>query len=151
MSDLVFSVKGSSENATKFVANARNFQLIIDEPPALGGGDEGANPVEYLLASYAGCLNVMGFLIAGELGFKLEKLEIELTGNINPERFLGKSNAERAGFKGIEVKLKPYAEVEKPLLDKWIAIIESRCPVNDNLLNATPIAVTVLQPEFVTV
>lgn len=149
MSDLVFTVKGSSERATKFVANARNFQLIVDEPPTLGGKDEGANPVEFLLTGYAGCLNVMGHLIASELGFTLEKLDIDVSGNINPARLFGQSFDERAGFKTIEVVLKPYADVEKELLDKWIEIVESRCPVNDNLLNTTPIAVKILQPEII--
>jgi hypothetical protein len=35
MSDLNFSIKGSSENPTKFVAEARNFKIVIDEPPFL--------------------------------------------------------------------------------------------------------------------
>lgn len=143
MADLIFSVKGSSVTPTKFVAQARNFQLIIDEPPALGGNDDGANPVEYLLASYAGCINVMGHLIAGELGFKLEKLEIEISGNINPDRLFGKPTSERAGYKSIQVLLKPQADVDQELLDQWVEIIENRCPVNDNLLNQTPIEVKV--------
>ena len=111
MSDLNFSIKGVSGNPTKFVAEARSFKIVIDEPTALGGTDHGANPVEYLLASYAGCLNVMGHLIAGELWFKLDKLEIEVNGYLNPDRLFGKSFAERAGFKKIQVTLKPYAEV----------------------------------------
>ena len=146
MSDLNFSIKGISENPTKFVAEARNFKIVIDEPPTLGGTDHGANPVEYLLASYAGCLNVMGHLIAGEIGFKLDKLEIEMNGNLNPERLFGKSFTERAGFKSIQVKLKPYAEVTPALLEKWVQEVESRCPVNDNLLNKTPIEVAVIYP-----
>lgn len=146
MTDLNFAIKGISENPTKFVAEARNFKIVIDEPPTLGGTDHGANPVEYLLASYAGCLNVMGHLIAGELGFKLDKLEIEMNGNLNPERLFGKSFNERAGFKNIQVKLKPFAAVTPELLQKWVQEVENRCPVNDNLLNKTPIEVEVLYP-----
>lgn len=145
MSDLDFSIKGVSENPTKFVAEARNFQIVIDEPPALGGTDHGANPVEYLLASYAGCLNVMGHLIASELDFKLDKLEIEVKGNLNPDRLFGKSFTERAGFKNIQVSLKPFADVSPELLGKWIQEVENRCPINDNLLNKTPIELEVLK------
>lgn len=148
MSDLNFSIKGISENPTKFVAEARNFQIVIDEPPTLGGTDHGANPVEYLLASYAGCLNVMGHLIAGELGFKLDKLEIEVNGNLNPDRLFGKSFTERAGFKNIKVSLKPYADVTSELLEKWIQEVENRCPINDNLLNKTPIELEVLKNQM---
>jgi len=31
MSNLKFSIKGTSESATKFVAEARHFKIIIDE------------------------------------------------------------------------------------------------------------------------
>lgn len=144
MSDLTFSVKGVSKNPTKFEAEARDFKIIIDEPPALGGNDHGANPVEYLLASYAGCLNVMGHLVADELGFKLKKLEIEVSGDINPDRLFGKSLAERAGFKGIHVTLKPQADVTPEVLKSWTEEIEHRCPINDNISNLTPTRIEVL-------
>lgn len=144
MSDLNFSIKGVSENPTKFVAEARNFKIVVDEPPTLGGTDHGANPVEYLLASYAGCLNVMGHLVADELGFKLDKLEIEINGNLNPDRLFGKSFTERAGFKKIQVTLKPYADTTPELLKSWIQTVENRCPINDNLGSITPIDIEVL-------
>ena len=144
MPDLNFSVKGVSENPTKFVAEARDFTIIIDEPPSLGGTDHGANPVEYLLASYAGCLNVMGHLVAAELGFKLDKLEIEINGNINPDRLFGKDFTERAGFKKIDIKLKPYAKVSPEVLKQWTMEVENRCPINDNLREKTPTEIEVL-------
>ena len=144
MADLNFSVKGVSENPTKFVAEARDFKMVIDEPPSLGGTDHGANPVEYLLASYAGCLNVMGHLIAGELGFKLDKLEIEINGNLNPDRLFGTSFEERAGFKKIDVQLKPYANASPELLKLWTEAVENRCPINDNLRYLTPTEIEVL-------
>lgn len=143
MADLNFFVKGASESPTKFTAEARQFTITIDEPPALGGDDQGANPVEYLLASYAGCLNVMGHLIAGELGFKLDKLEIEVTGNINPDRLFGKDFTERSGFKKIDVKLKPHAQVSQEVLNQWMREVENRCPVNDNLREKTPTEIEV--------
>ncbi len=64
MSDLKFRIKAKSENATKTVVQARGFEIIIDEPKALGGNDAGANPVEYILAALSGCLNVVGHMIA---------------------------------------------------------------------------------------
>ena len=78
MSDLIFSVKGESASPAKFIANTRNFKLIIDEPEDLGGTDENANPVEYILAGLAGCLNVVGHLVAKELGFTINKLKVEV-------------------------------------------------------------------------
>ena len=58
MSNLRFSVNGESNSTTQFVAKAPQFKLVVDEPNDLGGTDEAANPVEYILAGLAGCINV---------------------------------------------------------------------------------------------
>ena len=145
MSDLIFSVKGHSITATKFTAKARQFSLTIDEPEALGGQDESANPVEYILAGLAGCLNVVGHLVAKEHGFELKQLDIEITGNITPNRFLGVSKEDRAGFKSLDVILKPESNANESTLGRWLNTVQERCPVKDNLLNQTPLSLTLTQ------
>lgn len=143
MSDLTFSVQGASASAAKFVGKTRQFRLIVDEPTDLGGTDEHANPVEYLLAGLAGCINVVGHLVAKELGFSIQKLHIEVTGNINPNKLFGVSDAERAGFKEIELKLVPETNASIETLAEWLRIVQERCPVKDNLTNSTPVKVSV--------
>ncbi len=143
MSDLSFNVKGESTSPAQFIAKTRNFKLIIDEPEDLGGSNEGANPVEYILAGLAGCLNVVGHLVAKELNFEIKKLKIEVTGNLNPDRLFGVSNKERAGFKAIKLNLIPDTEASITTLAKWLEIVKERCPVKDNLTNNTPVKVSV--------
>ena len=145
MSDLIFSVKGHCITATKFTAKARQFSLTIDEPEALGGQGESANPVEYILAGLAGCLNVVGHLVAKELGFELKQLDIEITGNINPNRFLGVSKEDREGFKSLDVILKPESNANESTLGRWLNTVQERCPVKDNLLNQNPLSLTLTQ------
>jgi len=147
MSDLKFTVTGESTSATQFMGKARHFELIIDEPEALNGSDSAANPVEYILAGFAGCVNVVGHLVAKELGFTIRKLFIEVSGNINPERFLGASDKERAGFKSIQLSLIPDTDASIETLVKWLEIVELRCPEKDNLTNQTPIKISV-EKEF---
>ena len=143
MSDLKFSVIGESNSSTQFIAKARQFKLIIDEPNDLGGTDEEANPVEYILAGLAGCINVIGHIVAKELGFEIKKLNIEVSGDINPNKFLGVSNNERAGFKSIELNLIPETDADISILSQWLTIVEDRCPVKDNLNNETPVKLSV--------
>ena len=149
MSELTFSVKGQSASEAKFIAKTRQFKLVVDEPEGLGGTDENANPVEYLLAGLAGCINVVGHLVAKELGFSISKLHIEVTGNINPDKLFGVSNAERAGFKEIDLKLIPETDASIEKLAEWLRIVQDRCPVKDNLTNITPIKVSV-EKQYVT-
>jgi uncharacterized OsmC-like protein len=143
MSDLKFSVEGESSSPTQFIGKTRQFTLVVDEPEALGGTDEDANPVEYILAGFAGCVNVIGHIVAKELGFTINNLKIEVSGDLNPQRFLGASFEERAGFKSISLNLVPDTDADIETLAKWLQIIEERCPVRDNLQNNTPIKIAV--------
>jgi uncharacterized OsmC-like protein len=143
MSNLRFSVNGESNSTTQFVAKARQFKLVVDEPEELGGADEAANPVEYILAGLAGCINVVGHLVAKELGFVISKLNIDISGEINPDKLLGISNHERAGFQSIQINLNPETEADIVTLSQWLKIVEDRCPVKDNLRNETPVRLSV--------
>ena len=143
MSNLIFSVNGESNSTTQFVAKARHFKLVVDEPEELGGADEAANPVEYILAGLAGCINVVGHLVAKELGFVISKLNIDISGEINPDKLLGISNHERAGFQSIQINLNPETEADIVTLSQWLKIVEDRCPVKDNLRNETPVRLSV--------
>ncbi|WP_372753562.1 OsmC family protein [Labilibaculum sp.] len=139
MADLKFRVNAHSENATKTVVKARGFELIIDEPADLGGTNEGANPVEYVLAAFCGCINVMAHVIAREMSIELRSVKIKMAGNLNPNRLMGTSFDDRAGYKGIEVSIQPDCDASTEQLSKWLEAIEDRCPVSDNLRNITPV------------
>lgn len=141
MSTLQFSYAGESKNTTKFVGESRNFQITIDEPPALGGKDEAANPVEYTLASLAGCLNVVAHLIAKEFEIEINSLKINVEGDLHPGKLLSGDSSERAGFTDIRVKLDMDSDAEPELLEKWLTVVRDRCPVTDNLANPTNVEI----------
>ena len=143
MSNLTFKVQGISTSPAHFVAKTRKFKLIIDEPEDLGGSNKGPNPVEYILAGLAGCLNVVGHLVAKELDFEIKNLQIEVTGSLNPDNLFGLSNNQRAGFKEINLSLIPDTNASIDTLVKWLEIVKNRCPVKDNLSNNTPVNVSV--------
>jgi uncharacterized OsmC-like protein len=141
MADLKFRIQAQRASAAKTIVKARNFEIIVDEPEELGGTNTAANPVEYVLAAFAGCLNVMGHLIANEMGFELKDLKIDISGDLNPAKLFGKSDEDRAGYKNIVVKMIPTCNADKVTLKKWLHAVESRCPVSDNIQNITPVAV----------
>jgi uncharacterized OsmC-like protein len=141
MSKMTFNVVGRSEAPARITVQARQFKLVVDEPPALGGEDQGANPVEYILAGFAGCLNVMAHLIAGEMGVELRRLEVEASGELDTDRLLGKSKSVRAGFQEIRVTLKVDSDADAATLERWLAAVKDRCPVSDTLTNSTPVQV----------
>lgn len=140
MASLKFSVVSKSENPTKTIVEARNFKMIIDEPESLGGTDHGANPVEYVLAALSGCLNVVGHMVANEMGFNLRGLEFEIEGDLDPAKFQGKGTG-RAGFMEIRATVIPHTDANPEILQDWIKMVEGRCPVSDNLASPTPVKI----------
>lgn len=142
MSKAKFSVKATSENPTKTVVRARNFEMIIDEPRNLKGTDAGPNPVEYVLGALAGCLNVVGHLVAREMGFRLRGITFELEGELDPAKFMGQETTERAGYSEIRVKVSPDCDASPEQLANWLHSVETRCPVSDNISNATPVIIS---------
>ena len=143
MSTIKFEAKGKSLNKTKLTTKVRDFVIDVDEPKALGGGDEAPNPVEYILIGLAGCINVVAHHVAGELGITINNLEIVTSGDINIDKFLGTSDKERAGFQGIDLKLSYQSDAPQELQDQWLKSVSSRCPVKDNLLSATPVNIII--------
>lgn len=149
MSNLNFSINGKSINATKYIGKVRQFNITVDKPEELGGKDEAPNPVEYILAGYAGCLNVVFHVVAKELNIQIKTLKININGDINSEKFLGISDKERAEFQSLIVHVELETDAEKQeLVNELITKVKERCPVNDNLANPTPINYFFTQPTF---
>jgi len=140
---LTFSIKAQSASQTKTIVKTRGFEAIVDEPEDLGGTNEGLNPVEYLLAAYAGCLNVLGHLVADEMDITLNGLDIEIEGGLDSGKFSGESDTERAGFQEIRVVIYPDCEAKEKDLNAWLAAIKERCPVGDNIADKTPIVTSI--------
>lgn len=134
-----FSINGTSINSTLYKGTSRQFNFLVDEPNELGGQDLAANPVEYLLAGYAGCLNVVINLVAKELGIKLYDFKININGNIDAAKFLGHSEDGRAGFQSLDVDIDFVTNATQESVDFLLKNVKRRCPINDNLSNKTPI------------
>jgi len=136
-------ITGESENPTRINLRAGKFTMIIDEPTSMGGTDAGPSPVQVLLLSLAGCLNVTGHEIARQKGFKLNGMKIRIEGVMNPCTFLGCSFEERAGFQEIDVKIDADFEGVSPEAQaQWLKETEERCPVTDNIKADTTVRVT---------
>jgi uncharacterized OsmC-like protein len=139
MSLVNINVSGNSKPNEQLVVKSQDFEIRIGENPN-NPKLEGPCPVEYILAGYAGCLNIVGGIVAKELNIEIESLKIEISGALDVDKYLGGFTKERAGFKEIEVVVQPISDASNEEINNWIEIVESRCPVQDNLFNPTPIS-----------
>ena len=135
-------VRGQSENPTRMNLTSGKFSLVIDEPKNMGGTDDGPSPIQVLLMSLAGCLNVTGHEVAKQRGLKLNGMKVKIEGVMNPCAFIGCSFEERAGFQQIKVTVNPDMEnATTEEITAWLEETENRCPVTDNIRTGTKLSV----------
>jgi len=142
MPDVVIKVEASSISRKRVEVTAGKFVMNVDEPERLGGTDTGPNPLEYLLAALAGCLNVLGHAVAREMGFTIESMSVSIEGSLDPVAFTGRKPGVRPGYQEIRVHFSLKTSATQDILNSWAEAIEARCPVSDNLINPTPVRIT---------
>lgn len=146
MSTKTVNVLGSARNGEQFLVKTEEFDIRISKNKNFQELNA-PSPIEYVLAGYAGCINAVGNLVAKELNIELNSLQVEISGSIDTDKYQGKHTNVRAGFNAIQVIVKPNADATFEELENWLKIVESRCPVYDNLINPTPIHVSLVN-EF---
>jgi uncharacterized OsmC-like protein len=139
----IVSIEAKLGEKFKVEVKAGNHTLYVDQPQAGGGADEGPNPIEYLFTSLAGCIATAARIIAIQKRIKLNGMDMKIEGVFDTEIILGKSKENRPGVTGINVKLNIDSDMTKEEKQAFVEEIESRCPVSDNIENATPVKVEV--------
>lgn len=138
-----YTITAESTNPTQTAVQTRGFEFIVDEPIDAGGTNQGPTPVEYLIGSWAGCLNVVGHLVAEEHDIEIDGLELKIEGDLNPAKFTGSPTDDRAGFQELQVTITADTNADESTLEQWVTEVENRCPVGDNIANPTPTEITV--------
>ena len=137
-------VEAKLDEKFKIEVKAVNHVMIVDQAKAGGGMDAGPSPLEYLFAALAGCIGTVARIVAIQKRIPLKGMDMKVEGAFDLETLLGKSKENRAGFAGIKVMLHIDADMTKQEKDAFIQEVESRCPVSDNLVNATPVVIEIL-------
>lgn len=138
------AVSGESDGESKFVAQARDHELVMDDPEEMGGGDAGVMPVEYLLAAWTGCLNATVGAVAPDFDLDVESGAVDVAGEFDPRKHLDHADEPRAGYQGVEATADVdfAGDVDADTLAEFTAAVEEQWPVSDNLANGTPTDVT---------
>jgi uncharacterized OsmC-like protein len=137
------SIEAKLGEKFKVEVKAGNHTLYVDQPQAGGGADEGPNPIEYLFTSLAGCIATAARIIAIQKRIKLNGMDMKIEGVFDTEIILGKSKKNRPGVTGINVTLNIDSDMTKEEKKAFVEEIESRCPVSDNIENATPVKIEI--------
>lgn len=114
-------------NGMKMELDARGHKVIIDEPVAAGGTDEGMTPVEMMLGSLGACQAMTTFIYARMYGIKIDELRVEVVGYKDPDV--------RPGFQKIHFHYYVSSNMPEVRIRQLLGIAEKNCPVEDTIKN----------------
>lgn len=118
-------------------AQVRNFTIRMDEPKTSGGDDTGANPVEMLLCSLAGCQLVAASIFARQLRIELDDISVEVEGDMDSAGMMGYTGF-RPGYEKIRFVFHIKTDAPPAKVQMLMDLVEQRCPVGDSLKNGVP-------------
>jgi uncharacterized OsmC-like protein len=122
--------------------------FYIDQPKPMGGNDEGPNPMEIFLASLPACICAIGRIISNQKRLDVKAIHATVEGDIDKDYLLGKTTEGQAGF----TELRVYVDIDSNMTleekKEFLAEIQARCPIADNIANKSIIKAQIKEVEL---
>ena len=111
----------------------RDHTVAADEPRSFGGTDAAQSPVELLLTSLATCQAITYRIWAAELGVALDRVSVEVVGDLDLSGLLGLDDGARAGYEGLQVHVTLDGPEPRERYEELAEAVDRHCPVLDAL------------------
>lgn len=127
------SITANMGNSSAIYADIRDHKMVIDQPTAAGGKNEGPTPLEYFLFSLAGCIASIARIAAMQQKIELRGMELKVDATLNPAGLMGKDTDDRVGFQTISVDASIDADMSDVEKKTFLDAVCDRCPLHDNI------------------
>jgi len=119
------------------------FTFDADHPEVFASADNGATPVELVLAGLASCLTAGVAAVAQNRDIQLRSVSATLEAGMDIRGILGADPDVRNGFEGIKVTYKIDADASRDDIEALVAQSQKRSAVYDIITNPTNVTVEV--------
>ncbi|MEU2002317.1 OsmC family protein [Rhodococcus sp. NPDC019627] len=136
---VVFRASAQAHDAVASTVTLGKYRVEVDEPPALGGDNAAANPVEYYLASLLSCQVVTYRFWADKLGIRVDDISARAEGDLDVRGFFGFDESVRAGFGEVRVVVTLTGPDSQERYRELQEAVDAHCPVLDLTRNSTPV------------
>jgi uncharacterized OsmC-like protein len=120
------------------------FTFDADHPEVFASEDNGATPIEIVLAALASCLTAGVATVATRRGIQLRSVTATIEGEMDLRGVLGADPDVRNGFSGVTVRFAIDADATKADIEAIVAQSQKRSAVFDIVTNPTPVRVEVV-------
>jgi putative redox protein len=114
---------------TKVDIVGTDWKLQLDEPTEDGGSNTGANPMQYFIASLAGCQNEQAQVVAEELSLNIEQINIDVEIDLDLAGFMGTSDHSNGSYKNVRLNAVVHGEVTDEQVKSMGQKVDARCPI----------------------
>ncbi len=129
-------VEVESIQGLETLAHARDFEMKMDGPKALGGTNNSMDPVEALLSAVGGCKLFVANAFASAHEIKLNSIKVNLTGDVDTDGLTGKNPEAKIGLMNLNTHYQIDADNTKEEIEAFIDFIDETSPVVDTIINA---------------
>ncbi len=116
----------------------RNFEVRMDQPHELCGGNAYASPQEHLIAAIAGCLIANFSAVSAQRHIELYTLKVNVSGTTDMRGLYDISSFKSAGFKDIKFELEVTGNASDKDLTDVFDYVKTISPNLSCFGNATP-------------
>ncbi len=134
-----FESSSALQEGLRSVVSIRQHGLTVDEPEALGGADNGPNPVELILAALGSCQEITYRAYATVMGIPLDNVAVTMEGDIDLRGFFAVDESVRAGYEAIRGTVRVESSASEEQLQQLRSAVNAHCPVLDMLTNPVPV------------
>ena len=138
----LFTAQGTLVGVTEVDIRTGAHSFKVDEPPALGGADVAANPVQYALASLGSCQAITYQFWAEQLGIGFDALTVRVEGDLDIRGFFGFDDGVRPGFSAVRVEVTVTGPESPERYQELATAVDRHCPVLDLFANPVPVTRT---------
>jgi|SRR5829696_1875411 len=111
----------------------------VDQPATLGGGGLAPNPVEFALASLGSCQAMTYRFWSEKLGVHLDKVRVDVHGDLDVRGIFGVEDGVRAGFGSVEIDVELSGPDAPERYEELRRAVDEHCPVLDVFANPVPV------------
>ncbi len=128
-------VQGEMGHGFAVTVDCGGHQVVMDQPKTAAGTDAGPTPLDMVLSALGGCFGTIARFLAHQRRIELRGMRFEIEADYDPDGLLGRNPDVRPGFQRICLRAELDADLSTEEKREFLAEVERRCPLADNLLH----------------